>query len=80
MTHGRIQLQQTDFNEEHFVGSWYVLYDRFGNGCAVDFPIVVCPRIKYGPKAFRKNDDSIIVETPRMFVEVVCINLVKKHC
>ena len=79
MTHGKIQLQQNDFCEDFFVSSWYVLLDRFGNGCAIDFPIVVCPRIKYGPRTFIKNNDGRVAESSRMFIEVLCVNLVKKR-
>ena len=73
-TRGRIQ---ADFSDNYFVGSWYVLYDRFGKGCIIDFPIVVCPKIKCGPKTLTKNSKGTVVESPRMFSEVVRVDLVK---
>ena len=56
-----------------------ILFDRFGNGCAIEFPIVISPTIKYGPKTFIRNNDGIVVESSRMFIEVLCVNLVKQR-
>ncbi len=47
----------TDFCSDFFVGDWYIVYDKHGNGCCVDFPIVLNSKLRYGPRYYVKNDD-----------------------
>ena len=28
-----------DFDETYFMDEWYMVYDRLGDGCKIDFPI-----------------------------------------
>ena len=30
-----------DFDTTYFIDNWYIVYDKLGDGCCVDFPIVV---------------------------------------
>lgn len=59
---------------------WYVLYDKHGNGCSIDFPITITPKIKYGPKCYVKSSDGLVVEKPKLFTEIIHVNLCKKRC
>ena len=79
-TRGKKYYALTDFSSEFFFDEWYVVYDKYGNGCMIDFPVEVTPKIRYGPRQYKKNSDSTAVEKPRMFREIVCVTLVKKRC
>lgn len=71
--------KSSDFNEQ-FPEGWSTLYDNLGDGCTIDFPIIMYPTIKYGPKSYCKKSDGSVVELARKFKEIVCISLLKKRC
>ena len=45
-----------------------VAYDKFGDGCAIDFPVRLESKIRWSPKAF--NADCTV--KPRIFSEIIC--------
>ena len=69
-----------DFNVIFFPADWYVAYDKHGDGCCIDFPVIMTPKIKYGPTCYRKNSDGIVIVKPRLFTEIVCVTVHKKRC
>ena len=62
-----------DFDKTFFYADWYVAYDKLGDGYAVDFPIRLESKIMWSPRVF--NADGTV--KPRIFIEIICVTLVK---
>ena len=73
-------LFETDFPSNLFPSNWFVVHDKYGNGCSIDFPIKMTRKLKYEPKSFFKARDGTMIAKPRIFTEVICVNLCKKCC
>ena len=41
------EFAEEDFSDEHFKNNWTIVYDKYGNGCCIDLPLVITPRLKY---------------------------------
>ena len=59
-----------------FKDDWYVAYDKLGDGCSVDFPIILESKITWSPKV--SNSDGSI--KPIVFSEIICVTVVKIRC
>ena len=55
---------------------WYIVYDRLGDGCRVDFPIRLGSRIKWSSQVFSGNGNV----KPKIFKEMIYVTLVKGRC
>ena len=75
-----LSFDATDFNLDFFPETWYVVCDKHGNGCSIDIPIVMTSKLNYGPRCYIKNDNDSVLEKPRIFTGIVCVNLCKKRC
>lgn len=73
------QYRLSDF-DDHFPKGWNTLYDKHSDGCTVDFPIIMLPSIKYGPRHYMKESDGSAKELPRLFSEIASVTLLKKRC
>ena len=45
-----------DFKQTSFGDNWYVVYDKLGDGCRIDFPVILESRIKWSSVVY--NSDS----------------------
>ena len=71
----------SDFDTQHFTDiNWYVVHDRLGNGCKLEFPVDMFSTLKYSPKVFCKDSTGTVTTKPRTFTEVVYVSVVKHHC
>lgn len=55
---------------------WYIVYDRLGDGCKVDFPIRLESRIKWSSQVFSRSGNV----KPKIFKEMIYVTLVKTIC
>lgn len=76
----REHFSEEDFPAHLFPAGWSVVYDRLGDGCSIDFPIVMKPSLIWSPPCYSKLPDGHIELKPRYFTEVVCVTLNKSHC
>ena len=44
------------------------MYDRLGDGCMIDFPIRMQPKLKFGTKCYDKNTADKLVLKKRSFL------------
>lgn len=77
-TRGKLY-ELSDF-EDHFPKGWNTLYNKLGDGCTVDFPIVMLPSINYGPKRYYKKCNGSVIGITRFFSEIVSVSLYKRTC
>ena len=64
-----------DFDKTYFYDDWYVVYDKLGDGCKVDFPIRLDSKIKWSTQVFSTGSVK-----PRVFTEMIYVTLVKSRC
>ena len=69
-----------DFSDTYFPKNWWIVLDRNGDGCCVDFPIELRPTVKFSSKIYRRNSNGKLEEKPKTFSEVVYVTLFKKRC
>ena len=43
-----------DFNPTFFPVNWFIVYDKLGNGCKVDFPVRLESKLKWSPALYDK--------------------------
>ena len=65
-----------DFDETYFMDEWYIVYDRLGDGCKIDFPIRLESRIKWSSQVFSRSGSV----KPKIFKEMIYVTLVKSRC
>lgn len=65
-----------DFNTTYFSDGWYVVYDKLGDGCTVDFPIRLESKLKWSSQVFYSNGNV----KPKVFTEMISVTLVKQRC
>ena len=66
--------------DEYLKNNWTIVYDKYGNGCCIDFPLVIIPRLKYGPIVYDRCTDGSVTQKQRQFTETITVTLVKKRC
>ena len=44
-----------EFDETYFMDERYIVYDRLGDGCKIDFPIRLERRIKWSSQVFSRS-------------------------
>ncbi len=71
---------ESNFPEDLFPPGWLALYDRLGDGCHIDLPIEMKPRLKWSGLCFNKASDGSLLPRPRYFTEVINVTLDKRHC
>ena len=69
-----------DFNPTFFPGNWFIVYDKLGNGCKVDFPVRLESKLKWSPTVYDKLPNGTVVVREKIFTEVLVVTLVKKRC
>ena len=69
-----------DFNPTFFPGNWFIVYDKLGNGCKVDFPVRLESKLKWSPTVYEKLPNGTVVVREKIFTEVLVVTLVKKRC
>ncbi len=69
-----------DFNSEYFNSTWFVCYDKLGNGCRITFPVQLESVVRFSPLCFDKHFDGILLPKPRAFSELVVVTLLKERC
>ncbi len=69
-----------DFDSSFFPFDWYVVYDKLGNGCRIDFPVRLNSRVNRTTVVYNKIEDGSLVPKPRAFTEMISVNLVKSRC
>ena len=65
-----------DFDKTYFMDEWYIVYDRLGDGCKVDFPIRLESRIQWSSQVFSRSGNV----KPKIFKEMIYVTLVKSRC
>ena len=63
-----------DFDTTYFRDDWFVVYDKLGDGCTIDFPIRLENKIRWSPVVY--SVDGRV--NPRIFNEILRVTLVKK--
>ena len=69
-----------DFNPTFFPINWFIVYDKLGNGCKVDFPVRLESKLKWSPALYDKLPNGTVVVRKKIFSEIVVVTLVKKRC
>ena len=49
---------EEDFPSELFPPEWSAVYDRLGDGCRIDFPVIMKPSLKWSRKCYNKLPDE----------------------
>ena len=63
-----------EFNSTYFSDDWYIVYNRLGDGCKVDFPIIrLESKIRWSSVVY--NSDGSV--KPKVFTEIISVTLVK---
>ena len=59
------QFAEEDFSDEYFKNNWTIVCDKYGNGCCIDFPLVMTPRLDNGPIVYETDvwTDNLLEET-----------------
>ena len=65
-----------DFDTTYFSDNWYIVYDKLGDGCRIDFPVRLESKIKWSSIVY--NFDGSV--KPRIFTEMIFVTLVKSRC
>ena len=65
-----------DFDPTYFRDNWYVVYDRLGDGCCIDFPVKIESKIKWSSLVYNSGGSS----KPKIFSEIISVTLVKRRC
>ena len=65
-----------DFNPTFFPGNWFIVYDKLGNGCKVDFPVRLESKLKWSPTVYDKLPNGTVVVREKIFTEVLVVTLV----
>lgn len=72
---------QEDFTKEYFPEDWWIVLDKNGDGCCVDFPVELRPAVKFSSIMYTKcQSTDKLVQKPRSFSEIVYVTLLKKRC
>ena len=58
-----------DFDETYFMDKWYIVYDRLGYGCKIDFLIRLESRIKWSSQVFSRSGSV----KPKIFKEMMYV-------
>ena len=69
-----------DFPEDLFPPHWDTVYNKIGDGCRLQYPIILRPAIQWSKRAYIKTNAGEIVEKPRFCTEVLHIKLSKIRC
>ena len=69
-----------DFNPMFFPVNWFIVYDKLGNGCKVDFPVRLDSKLKWSPTVYDKLSNGTVVVKEKTFSEILVVTLVKKRC
>lgn len=69
-----------DFDSKYFNSTWFVCYDKLGNGCRITFPVRLESVVRFSPITFDKSDDGTLVVKPRAFAELLVVTLLKERC
>lgn len=71
-----------DFDSAYFPDDWWIVLDRHGDSCCIDFPVRLGPTLLHRPggRHYTRRSDGKLIEKPRYFSEVVFVTLVKKRC
>ena len=64
----------------HFSINWFIVYDKLGNGCKVDFPVHLESKLKWSPTVYDKLSNGTVVVKEKIFSEILVVMLVKKRC
>ena len=62
-----------------FPVNWFIVYDKLGNGCKVDFPVRLESKLKWSPTVYGKLSNGTVVVQEKIFSEIL-VTLVKKRC
>ena len=65
-----------DFDSTYFSDDWYIVYDKLGDGCKVDFPVRLESKVKWS-SAVHTSNGSV---KRRIFTEIISVTLVKIRC
>ena len=65
-----------EFDSTYFSDDWYIVYDKLGDGCKVDFPIRLESKIRWSSVVY--NSDGSVKS--RVFTEIISVTLVKVRC
>lgn len=58
-----------DFDQVYFPSKWYIVYDRLGSGCTVEFPIRMYSKIKWTPVVCDKDESGSIIQKKKVLQE-----------
>ena len=70
---------EADFDPTYFYVNWFVSYSKLGDGCKLEFPIILRSYVKFSPCTYTKNDDNVVAR-PRDFTELLSVSVVKVRC
>ena len=65
-----------EFNNTYFSDNWYIVYDKLGDGCKVDFIIRLESKIRWSSVVY--NSDGSV--KPRVFTEIISVTVVNSRC
>ena len=54
----------------------YIVYDKLGDGCRIDFPVRLESRIKWSGVIYNSDGSA----KPRVFIEMISVTIVKSRC
>ena len=66
---------EADFDPTYFYVNWFVSYSKLGDGCKLEFPIILRSYVKFSPCTYTKNDDNVVAR-PRDFTELLSVSVV----
>ena len=54
-------------------------HSKLGDGCKLEFPIILRSYVQFSPCTYTKNDDNVVAR-PRDFTELLSVSVVKVRC
>ena len=58
-----------------FPFNWFIVYDKLGNGCKVDFPVRLDSKLKWSPTVYDKLSNGTVVVKEKSFSEILAVTL-----
>ena len=71
---------ENDFSKEFFPPKWDVAFNKIGDGCRIQYPILFKPAIQWSKTTYVKDGDGTFVPKPRFCNEILHITLTKIRC
>ena len=70
---------EADFDPTYFYVNWFVSFSELGDGCKIEFPIILRSYVKFSKCTYTKNND-VVAPRPVDFTELLSVTVVKVRC